>query len=64
MDDAAEEKATDETDEDEAVVEDVTESDKPPKTKEITVEEWLHMNSQPPIWMRCVLSVTVACQLR
>ena len=42
-----------ETDEDEAVVEDVTESDKSPKTKEVTVEEWIHMNSQPPIWMRC-----------
>ncbi|KZT72468.1 HSP90-domain-containing protein [Daedalea quercina L-15889] len=41
-----------ETDEDEAVVEDVTESDKTPKTKEVTVEEWIHMNSQPPIWMR------------
>ena len=40
MEDAAE-KATDETDEDEAVVEDVTESDKPPKTKEIIVEAQL-----------------------
>jgi len=47
-----------ETDEDEAVLEDVTESDKIPKTKEVTVEEWIHMNSQPPIWMRDPKAVT------
>ncbi|KAI1789557.1 heat shock protein Hsp90 [Ganoderma leucocontextum] len=44
-------------DEDEAVVEDVTEKDeeklkKSPKTKQIQVDEWLRLNSQPPIWMR------------
>lgn len=55
---------TDDTDEDEAVVEDVTESDKTPKTKEVTVEEWIHMNSQPPIWMRCVSRFLVACKGR
>ncbi|KAH9938276.1 Hsp90 protein-domain-containing protein [Fomitopsis serialis] len=49
---------TPETDEDEAVLEDVTESDKTPKTKEVTVEEWIHMNSQPPIWMRDPKAVT------
>lgn len=35
-------------------MEDVTDTDETPKTKEITVEEWIHMNSQPPIWMRYV----------
>ncbi len=43
-------------DEDEAVVEDVTEKEekakKSPKTKQIQVDEWLRLNSQPPIWMR------------
>lgn len=42
-------------DEDEAVVEDVTEKEekaKSPKTKQIQVDEWLRLNSQTPIWMR------------
>ena len=44
-------------DEDEAVVEDVTEEEEKPKTpkvKAIEVEEWVRLNSQPPIWMRLV----------
>ena len=44
---------SDDEDEDEAVVEDVTEEvEKPKETKTVTVEEWVHLNSQPPIWMR------------
>ncbi|TBU32908.1 heat shock protein Hsp90 [Dichomitus squalens] len=43
-------------DEDEAVIEDVTEEveepKKTPKTKQIEVDEWIRLNSQPPIWMR------------
>ncbi|GJE84143.1 heat shock protein Hsp90 [Phanerochaete sordida] len=46
-------------DEDEAVVEDVEEEEeKPKKTKSVTVEEWVHLNSQPPIWMRDPKTVT------
>lgn len=48
-------KKSSEEDEDEAVVEDVTEEDeeeKPKQTKSVNVEEWVHLNSQPPIWMR------------
>lgn len=52
-----EETSKDDVDEEEAVVEDVTEeaeeqAPKEPKMKPVTVEEWIHMNSQPPIWMR------------
>ncbi|KAL0949963.1 hypothetical protein HGRIS_009983 [Hohenbuehelia grisea] len=51
-----ESKAEGEAD-DEAIVEEVKtdeekEKDAKPKTKEITVEEWKHLNAQPPIWMR------------
>ena len=48
-------KKSEDEDEDEAIVEDVTEEDeveKPKPTKSVTVEEWIHLNSQPPIWMR------------
>ncbi|KAI0353523.1 heat shock protein Hsp90 [Trametes cingulata] len=66
---AAEEKAKAEkaekaeVDEDEAVVEDVDEEKEPeekrePKMKPITVEEWIQLNSQPPIWMRDPKTVT------
>ena len=43
-------------DEDEAVVEEVTEEveKKEPKTKAVLVDDWVQMNSQPPIWMRLV----------
>ncbi|KAI0368136.1 heat shock protein Hsp90 [Pilatotrama ljubarskyi] len=52
-----------EVDEDEAVVEDVdeekeTEEKREPKMKSITVEEWIQLNSQPPIWMRDPKTVT------
>jgi heat shock protein 90kDa beta len=48
-------------DEDEAIVEDVSEapdtplaekSESLPKMKSITVEEWIQANPQPPLWMR------------
>ena len=46
-------KSEDEDDE-EASVEDVEEEEeeKPKKTESVTVEEWVHLNSQPPIWSR------------
>ncbi|KAI9001433.1 heat shock protein Hsp90 [Trametes punicea] len=52
-----------ESDEDEAIVEDVSdekeaEEKREPKLKPITVEEWIHLNSQPPIWMRDPKTVT------
>lgn len=49
-----EETKSDDVDEDVAVVEDADEKDTEPKTEAVTVEEWIHVNSQPPIWMRCV----------
>ena len=45
----------DPTDNDEAIVEDVAEeSEKPPKMKSVTIDEWRHLNSQPPLWMRYI----------
>jgi heat shock protein beta len=45
-----------EADEDEAVVEDVTEEEKeekaPPKMKKVVVDEWVQLNAQAPIWTR------------
>lgn len=45
-------------DEDEALVEDVKETNdekvKPPKTKSIVVNEWAHLNPAPPIWQRYI----------
>ena len=48
-----------ELDDDEVLIEDVpTEEEKKqeepvvPKTKKITIDEWVHANSQPPIWTR------------
>jgi heat shock protein 90kDa beta len=48
-----------ELDDSEALIEDVlTEEEKKPevpvvpKTKQITVDEWVHANAQPPIWTR------------
>ncbi|KAF4574637.1 heat shock protein 90 family protein [Pleurotus pulmonarius] len=43
-------------DEDEATVEEVAEEKAeekaPPKMKSVVVDEWKHLNEQPPIWMR------------
>ena len=42
----------------EEVVDDPSKSDQtpsPPKMKTIIVDEWLHLNSQPPLWMRSVV---------
>lgn len=51
--DAAEES---EDDDDEAIVEDVpaesTTEDVLPKTKTVVVDQWVRLNSQPPLWMR------------
>lgn len=55
------------SDEEEAVVEEETDNDeelepepevKLPKMKTVTTEEWVHMNSQPPIWTRDPKTVT------
>ncbi|KAI9066781.1 heat shock protein Hsp90 [Trametes sanguinea] len=59
----SEETEQPETDEDEALVEDAeeekeTEEKREPKMKPITVEEWIQLNSQPPIWMRDPKTVT------
>ncbi len=48
-----------EDDEDEVVVEEVADEDKreeikEPKMKKVTVDEWIQMNPQPPIWTRYV----------
>ncbi|KAF8076368.1 heat shock protein Hsp90 [Lyophyllum atratum] len=40
---------SDNVDEDEAIVEEVT---APPKTKSIVVDEWVQLNAMPPIWTR------------
>ncbi|KAI0327766.1 heat shock protein Hsp90 [Cubamyces sp. BRFM 1775] len=49
-------------DEDEAVVEEVDDEKeaekREPKMKPVTVEEWVQLNSQPPIWMRDPKTVT------
>jgi len=53
-----EEDKTIDLDDDEALIEDVlTEEKKPeepavPKTKKVTVSEWVHANPHPPIWTR------------
>ena len=42
-------------DEDEAILEDDEEKEpKAPETKMVSVEEWIHLNSQQPIWQRYV----------
>ncbi|KAH9951681.1 heat shock protein Hsp90 [Amylocystis lapponica] len=48
-------------DEDEVLVEDADEpakAEKEVKTKSVAIDEWIHMNSQPPIWMRDPKTVT------
>jgi heat shock protein beta len=53
------------TDDDEVVVEDVPSADEakekeapPPKMKSVVVDEWVHLNSQPPLWMRDGKNIT------
>ena len=47
-----------EHDADEAVIEDTeqesskTEVEVPPQTKKVSKQEWLHLNDQPPLWIR------------
>jgi heat shock protein 90kDa beta len=47
---------TPKTDDEEAVVEEVTEEktveNAEVKMKNVTVEEWVHLNDQPPLWSR------------
>ncbi|TFK28756.1 HSP90-domain-containing protein [Coprinopsis marcescibilis] len=53
-------------DEDAAVVEDVIREEEqkpfmpptPPPTKNVTIEEWTHINSQPPLWSRDPKSIS------
>ena len=54
-----EDDKTIELDDNEALIEDVLaeEEKKPevpvvPKTKKVTIDEWVHANAQPPIWTR------------
>lgn len=47
-------------DEDEGIVEDVTEEAEPvevppPATKSVLVDEWVQLNAQAPLWTRCGL---------
>ncbi|KAG8732134.1 hypothetical protein FRC11_000559, partial [Ceratobasidium sp. 423] len=61
-----EETESADVDEDEAIVEDVQEDDEkkdepaPPPTpmKNVTTEEWVRLNDQPPLWMRDQKEVT------
>jgi heat shock protein 90kDa beta len=52
---------------DEALVEDVKEekegADPSPKMKTVVVEEWAHLNAQPPLWQRWVLRVAQNIQV-
>jgi hypothetical protein len=46
-------------DQDEAVVEELSDEGEDqeapsPRMKQVTVEEWNQLNSQLPLWMRCV----------
>lgn len=64
--DPEETKEASETDEDEAIVEDVDgdeekkEEAPPPKMKSVVVDEWSQLNAQAPLWMRYVEISTVA----
>uniref|UniRef100_A0A0W0FJM2 Putative heat shock protein Hsp90 n=1 Tax=Moniliophthora roreri TaxID=221103 RepID=A0A0W0FJM2_MONRR len=53
-DESAEENA----DDDEVVIEDVEAEVKPPKMKDLVVDEWRHLNSRPAIWQRDPKDVT------
>ena len=50
------EETAEKADEEEAVVEDVTdkqeEKEKPVPTEKVVVDEWVHLNSQAPLWTR------------
>jgi heat shock protein beta len=48
-------------DDDEVIVEEVADGSSKtdetvvtPKMKKVVVDEWIHLNPQPPLWMRCV----------
>ena len=51
-----------ETDEDQAIIEDVPNAEEktpeepaPPRMKSVVVDEWVQLNAQPPLWTRFVL---------
>jgi len=57
-------------DDDEVIVEDAAdesskagESVPVPKMKTVVVDEWLHLNPQPPLWMRSVIQIFVEVML-
>ncbi|EIW76098.1 cation-transporting ATPase [Coniophora puteana RWD-64-598 SS2] len=52
LDEDAEETTKEAVDDEEAAIEEVDESPEPPKMKTVTVGNWEHLNSQPPLWMR------------
>lgn len=61
---ADDEDNDDDDDDDEVVVEDVPEEDKKKEEKEVKmkkvmVDEWMHLNPLPPIWMRFVFAFLV-----
>ncbi|KAG8755444.1 hypothetical protein FRC14_004039 [Serendipita sp. 396] len=60
LDTSAEEDTPKSEDEDEAVVEDAPEKveNTEVKTRSVTVEEWVHLNDQPPLWSRDPKDVT------
>ncbi|KAG8828530.1 hypothetical protein FRC19_003869 [Serendipita sp. 401] len=60
LDTSAEEDTPKSEDEDEAVVEDAPEKVESTevKTRSVTVEEWVHLNDQPPLWSRDPKDVT------
>ena len=51
------EEDDDDSDDDEAIIEDISKEEaKEPEMKTVTVEEWMHVNPMPPVWMRRVKS--------
>jgi heat shock protein 90kDa beta len=53
---AEDDEETTPAEDDEALVEDVEEpaAAKEKEMKSVTIDEWVHLNSQPPIWMRYI----------
>ncbi|KIK65280.1 hypothetical protein GYMLUDRAFT_38715 [Collybiopsis luxurians FD-317 M1] len=54
-------KPASDDDDDEAIIEDITEQEQTPvpaRMKSVVVDEWVHLNGQPPIWQRDPKQVT------
>ena len=47
----------DEVEEEEAIVEDIEEEEAPGKTKKVVVDDWMHLNAMPPVWLRSVVVI-------